>query len=164
MNLCRTRSLVYLWWLKFSPKSSEVKQRQRAQEMNNQNASGATEAGWIAAEKLLCNILQLLPSASICQQLPASASICQHLPASASICQHLLPAATCVHHTCYSALPCFSNNCAPPNAQQWELLFTLQLLCLPLPLFWHPGGCCSEIHCEKLARNNIQQTNTSRIF
>lgn len=44
--------------------------------------------GWIAAEKLLCNILQLLPSASICQ--------------------HLLPAATSVHHTCYSALPCFS--------------------------------------------------------
>ena len=76
MNLCRTRSLVYLWWLKFSPKSSEVKQRQRAQEMNNQNASGATEAGWIAAEKLLCNILQLLPSASICQHLPASAASC----------------------------------------------------------------------------------------
>ena len=97
--------------------------------------------GWIAAEKLLCNILQLLPSASICQHL---------LPP-----VYIIPAIPLCH--------VFQNNCAPPNAQQWELLFTLQLLCLLLPLFWHPGGCCSEIHCEKFARNNIQQTNTSRI-
>lgn len=38
----------------------------------------------------------------------ATSCNCCHLPASASTCQHLLPAATCVHHTCYSALPCFS--------------------------------------------------------
>ena len=148
LNLCRTRSLVYLWWLKFSPKSSEVKQRQRAQEMNNQNASGATEAGWDCCWEIA---LQHLATVAICQHLPAPASICCQLPP-----VYIIPAIPLCH--------VFQNDCAPPNAQQWELLFTLQLLCLLLPLFWHPGGsCCSEIHCEKLARNNIQQTNTSRI-
>ena len=95
--------------------------------------------------------LQHLATVAICQHLPAPASICCQLPP-----VYIIPAIPLCH--------VFQNDCAPPNAQQWELLFTLQLLCLLLPLFWHPGGsCCSEIHCEKLARNNIQQTNTSRI-